>query len=129
MTLGLAITLHIFKTFYVLGYFFDLQCNSVQQAQTLVSTKISVKFNYSSLSYIALALTSALTQLLFSMTFQDWKCDIQVTETLIIQDITKTKSNNNVIIRFGFKTITVLLYIVLNKITRNTDCSKEPEVI
>ena len=63
------------------------------------------------------------------MTFQDWKCDIQVTETLIIQDITKTKSNNNVIIRFGFKTITVLLYIVLNKITRNTDCSKEPEVI
>ena len=38
---------------------------------------VTVSQSSKPLSYTTLALTSALTQLLFSMTFQDWQCDIQ----------------------------------------------------
>ena len=38
---------------------------------------VTVSQSSKPLSYTTLALTSALTQLLFSMSFQDWQCDIQ----------------------------------------------------
>ena len=40
MTEGLAVTLNIFKTFYVLGYFFDLQLMLLSSTDTNSGTKI-----------------------------------------------------------------------------------------
>ena len=74
---------------------------------------VTVSQSSKPLSYTTLALTSALTQLLFSMTFQDWQCDIQNNQGQgnrdLDYDITKTESNN-----------IVLSYIVLKKSEKQT---------
>lgn len=74
---------------------------------------VTVSQSSKPLSYTTLALTSALTQLLFSMTFQDWQCDIQNNQGqgkcyTILQKPNLTP---------------VLLYIVLTKIRTNTPAS------
>ena len=69
MTLGLAVTLEYFQNF-PLSTFWP---NSVQQTQTMVSTKICVIHKYSPLSYVVLAVTSALFNLSnITFTFHDF---------------------------------------------------------
>ena len=61
---GLAVSFKNSKTFFVVEYF--LTSNSSKKTQTLASTKKCVMFalfDYSSLSYIVLALSSAVTNL------------------------------------------------------------------
>ena len=65
---GVSCHFRIFYTFPVQGYFSNLIWLNRHKLWCPLE---SVPFNYSSLSYIALAMTSALTWLSFSMTFQD----------------------------------------------------------
>ena len=92
MTLGLVVTLKNFHNFPSLGVFFDLKQFNRHILWCLQKWVPFALFNYSSLSYIFLALSSAVTKLLnktlnfhdfqgptiISMTFQGWKMKLIV---------------------------------------------------
>ena len=92
MTLGLFVTLKNFHNFPSLGVFFDLKQFNRHILWCLPKWVPFALFNYSSLSYIFLALSSAVTKLLnktlifhdfqgptiISVTFQGWKMKLIV---------------------------------------------------
>ena len=64
MTLGLVVTFKNFHSFPSLGVFFDLKQFNIHRLWCLPKCIPFALFNYSSLSYTVLALSSAVTKLL-----------------------------------------------------------------